>query len=149
MAEFKKLSEVELLETSSETANVLIEEDGEIKRVPKSAVGGAGGGLPTVIIKDSMYDNAIAGVMATPAAAPEVEYACINMTFEDAYQTMSMGEPLNVILMLGNTDAPTCISGGLMLGTGFFGMPCIIIGEAVTLFWTPDGLSTQEPGGGK
>ena len=44
MAEFKKLSDVTLVEEPLETANVLIEEDGVIKRAPKSAVGGAGGG---------------------------------------------------------------------------------------------------------
>lgn len=43
MAEFKKLSEVEQIETASDNATVLIEEGGEIKRVPKKEVGGAGG----------------------------------------------------------------------------------------------------------
>lgn len=41
--EFKKLSNVEIVEEPSETANVLIEEDGVIKKAPKTAVGGAGG----------------------------------------------------------------------------------------------------------
>ena len=40
--EFKKLSDVDIVETPSETANVLIEEDGVIKKAPKTAVGGAG-----------------------------------------------------------------------------------------------------------
>lgn len=39
MAEFKKLSDVEVVETPMDTANVLIEEDGVIKKAPKSAVG--------------------------------------------------------------------------------------------------------------
>jgi hypothetical protein len=43
MAEFKKLSEVEQIESVSDNATVLVEEDGEIKRVPKKEVGGAGG----------------------------------------------------------------------------------------------------------
>lgn len=41
--EFKRLSDVDIVETPSETANVLIEEDGVIKKAPKTAVGGAGG----------------------------------------------------------------------------------------------------------
>lgn len=41
MAEFKKLSAVEAVETVSETANVLIEENGVIKRAPKNEVGGS------------------------------------------------------------------------------------------------------------
>lgn len=52
MAEFQKLSEVEKLETASDNASVLIEEGGEIKRVPKKEVGGAGGYVATLTIND-------------------------------------------------------------------------------------------------
>lgn len=45
MAEFKKLSDVEVVAEPAESANVLIEEDGVIKKAPKTAVGGAGGGV--------------------------------------------------------------------------------------------------------
>lgn len=48
MAEFKKLSEVDLLETSSDNTTVLVEDGGEIKRVPKKEVGGAGGYIVTL-----------------------------------------------------------------------------------------------------
>lgn len=41
--EFKKLSDVEIVTELAESANVLIEEDGVIKKAPKTAVGGAGG----------------------------------------------------------------------------------------------------------
>ena len=41
--EFKKLSEVTVLEEAAETAHVLVEENGEIYRVSKTAVGGAQG----------------------------------------------------------------------------------------------------------
>lgn len=44
MAEFKRLSDVEVVAEPTESANVLIEEDGVIKKAPKTAVGGAGGG---------------------------------------------------------------------------------------------------------
>ena len=40
MAEFKKLSAVEAVASVSDTASVLIEEDGVIKRAPKGEVGG-------------------------------------------------------------------------------------------------------------
>lgn len=40
MAEFKKLSAVEAVASVSDTASVLIEEDGVIKRAPKSEIGG-------------------------------------------------------------------------------------------------------------
>lgn len=52
MAEFKKLSEVEQIETASDNATVLVEEGGEIKRVPKKEVGGAGGYVATITIND-------------------------------------------------------------------------------------------------
>lgn len=38
--DFTRLSDVTLVEEATETANVLIEESGEIKRVPKTEVGG-------------------------------------------------------------------------------------------------------------
>lgn len=42
--EFTKLSEVPVVETVDDTANVLVENGGEIQRVPKSQVGGASTG---------------------------------------------------------------------------------------------------------
>ena len=47
--EFKKLSEVTVLKEAAETSYVLVEENGEIYRVPKTAVGGAGGAQGMVI----------------------------------------------------------------------------------------------------
>lgn len=52
MAEFKKLSEVDMIETTSDNATVLVEESGEIKRVPKKEVGGAGGYIATLTVAD-------------------------------------------------------------------------------------------------
>lgn len=48
--EFKKLAGVDTVETATDAANVLIEEGGTIKRVPKTEVGGSGGGEPEVVI---------------------------------------------------------------------------------------------------
>lgn len=42
MAEFKRLSDVEVIAEPTESANVLIEENGVIKKAPKTAVGGGG-----------------------------------------------------------------------------------------------------------
>ena len=149
--EFKKLSEVTTLEEAAETAHVLIEENGEIYRVPKTAVGGAGGGIKTAIIRDSRYLNAIAGVSTVASAAPAGTYECINMTFEEAYETMAKGEPLNVVGMLMMGRAPMNMQGIVeFAGTAVFGVPCIAVDfESLTLFWTADGLSTSEPSSGK
>lgn len=48
--EFKKLAGVDIVETATDAANVLIEENGVIKRVPKTEVGGSGGEPEVVII---------------------------------------------------------------------------------------------------
>ena len=57
MAEFKKLSDVEVIAEPTESANVLIEEDGVIKKAPKTAVGGAGGGSNESVLKIYINDN--------------------------------------------------------------------------------------------
>lgn len=48
--EFKRLSDVEVVAEPTESANVLIEEDGVIKKAPKTAVGGASGVEPDMVI---------------------------------------------------------------------------------------------------
>ena len=148
--EFKKLSEVTTLEEAAETAHVLIEENGEIYRVPKTAVGGAGGGIKTAIIHDSGYLNAIAGVSTMTGVAPAYTYECINMTFKEAYETMAKGEPLNVVGMLTNREAINIQGLVVFTGTAKFGVPCIVVNiDGLILFWTVDGLSTSEPSSGK
>ena len=79
---FKNLAEVELLNEVPEGCTALAEVDGVVKRVPSKGLGGAGG-IKTAIIKDSMYDNMIAGGMVPMGTY--VGYECINMTFEEAY----------------------------------------------------------------
>lgn len=149
--EFKRLADVEVLESATDEANVLIEENGEIKRVPKTEVGGTG--FPTAIIKDSYYDNVLAGI-STMISGPKVTYECTNMTFEEAYEIMANGGILNVIGML-TPETPAIVPGVVLFaGTGVFGVPCIIINfiigfdAAMTLFWTSDGISMSEPDGG-
>ena len=40
--EFTKITDVDIVETSTETTNVLVEMDGTVKRVPVKEIGGAG-----------------------------------------------------------------------------------------------------------
>ena len=154
--EFKKLSEVTTLEEAAETAHVLIEENGEIYRVPKTAVGGGNvGGIKTAIIRDSRYLSIIAGVSTMMSQTPPVTYECINMTFEEAYETMAKGEPLNVVGMLSTGREPVNIQGIVgFTGIAAYGVPCIAVlfkpvSSTINLFWTADGLSTSEPSSGK
>lgn len=151
--DFIKLSEVTVLEEVSDTASVLVEQNGEIYRAPKTQVGGAGG-IKTAIIRDSGYLNAIAGAstMMNPGT-PAVTYECINMTFKEAYETMLNGEPLMVVGMLTGEGAMNIQGVTAFLGT-MMGVPCIMLAFkmgsfAITLYWTADGLSTSRPSGGR
>lgn len=148
--EFKKLSEVTALEEVAETAYVLIEENGEIYRAPKTQVGGAGG-IKTAIIRDSEYMNAIAGLSTAVSATPAYTYECINMTFEEAYETMANGEPLMAVGML-TTNGATCVYGEPTFAGTAMGVPCIMLlfycyfaNGMTTLYWTANGLSTSNP----
>ena len=148
---FKKLGEVEALGEIPDGANALVEVNGAIKRVPGSGLGG--GGVKTAIIKSSDYDNAIAGVSTFIASTPTVTYSCINMTFEEAHQTMLDGDPFGAIFMVV-VERPMNLSGASMLADALFGIPCIIllataIEGGQELFWTADGISTVAPSSGK
>ena len=55
MAEFRKLSEVEKVESVKDSATVLIEENGVIKRAPKDEVGGIVKEEPDMILKYDAY----------------------------------------------------------------------------------------------
>ena len=144
--DFVKLSEVTMLEEVTDNASVLVEQNGEIYRAPKTQVGGAGG-VKTAIIRDSGYLNAIAGLSTMATAAPEYTYECINMTFEEAYEIMQNGEPLSAVGQMTGEGAMNVQGMVAFLGTAM-GVPCIVIDFAnIVLFWTADGLSTSNPGG--
>lgn len=54
---FRKLSEVEQLETVPENANAIVEVDGEIKRVPGAGLGGAGGSGGSILTATIVTDG--------------------------------------------------------------------------------------------
>lgn len=54
---FKSIADVEVVAEPAESANVLIEENGVIKKAPKTAVGGAGGEADLVIALTMRIDN--------------------------------------------------------------------------------------------
>lgn len=146
--ELIELSKAEIVETPAEGATLFcLNPDGTVNRVSAANVGGnaSSGGIKTAIIKDSKYDQMLAGVQSYGSDAPEVTYSCINMTFEEAYETLASGEPMQVHLMLAdniaiNTDGIICFAG-----TVINNVPSIIIeaNGVSTLFWTADGISTE------
>lgn len=145
---FKNLADVELLEEVPEGCTAFAEVDGVVKRVPSKGLGGEGG-IKTAIIKDSEYDNALAGLQTALAEEePTLTYECTNMTFEEAYQAMANGEPLACIGMLGGEGAMNMYGNAYFAGSAVFNVPCIVLKFVfanLTLFWTADGLSTEEP----
>lgn len=163
--EFKKLADVEALPEVPEVATVFAEVNGEVKRIPSSGLGGI---IKTAIIKDSRYDDAISmmvnggggGPVSAPMVAeadlrPAFDFSCLNMTFEEAYETMAAGEPLDAKAMIV-AEGPMVISAQAVAfgGVAMTGFPMIgLIGNVhettITLFWTADGISTEPPAGGE
>lgn len=149
---YKKLADVEALTEVPEEATVFAEVNGEVKRIPGK---GLGGSIKTAIIKDSMYDETLTALMnggaMESAAIDEITISCLNMTFEEAYETMAAGEPLDIVLMATSEGAVNEHCVPMFAGSAAFGVPCIVIIGMFTqseLFWTADGLSTETPGGG-
>ena len=147
--EFKRLGEVEALSEVPENATVLAEVNGSIKRIPSNGLGG-NGGIKTAIIMSSDYYNTLSGVASVLAAAPEVEYSCTNMSFEEAYQSMMTGEPLSVFGMIAlDGSVPINTYGSVsFLGTSFYeassepaiGIVFNIDENTIMLTWTASGL---------
>ena len=57
MAEFKKLSDVEVVAEPAESANVLIEENGVIKKAPKTAIGGGSSSVCVTVLYDAVLEK--------------------------------------------------------------------------------------------
>lgn len=57
MAEFKRLSDVEVVAEPTESANVLIEENGIIKKAPRTTVGGGETPDMVIIVNSNSYDK--------------------------------------------------------------------------------------------
>lgn len=145
--EFKRLSEVEALDEVPDGATVLAEVGGQIKRVPGSGLGGDVG-IKTAIIKDSKYDQMVAGAQSYIVTTPAVTYSCINMTFEEAYEALANGEPMTAHLMASGEYAMNMPGIVSFTGTASNNVQCIVIEPLIgsALFWTSDGISTTQPG---
>lgn len=72
--EFKRLSDVEVVAEPTESANVLIEENGVIKKAPKTAVGGAGGEADLVIRIDAHIEDATINSISIVSGSVEAVY---------------------------------------------------------------------------
>lgn len=154
--EFKRLSEVEAIDEVPEGAHVLGEVDGVVKRMPSKGLGGA---VATAIIKMDGYDEGLNGRGAAPATSgpPEISgtFSCANMTFEEAHQALTSGEPLSCLLMIVMNGIAVHMYTLCLLFDNVAGLPCIALfydayemGNGM-VYWTADGLSTEAPSGDK
>lgn len=137
--EFKKLGEVEALNEVPENATVLAEVDGAIKRIPGNGLGGGN----TLVITSSDFVNAASGVTTTYTA---------NMTLDEAIAAFYEGKIGNgIIYSISESGEPgrlTIIA--LIDASSQFGVSCLlIISMFGTLYWTEDGISTEQPSSGK
>lgn len=111
MAEFKKLSEVEMLESASDNATVLIEEGGDIKRVPKSAVGGAGGYVATVTMDDLETSTG--------------DIAVISENYDALYDVLNAGGNAWIDFSVINSMAPSNVMSGSGSDTPSYPSPSV------------------------
>ena len=81
---FKSIADVEVVEKPTNAANVLIEENGVVKKAPKSAVGGAGGGGLYVCFNEDNW---------TITHAPDDLYNTIKAMYDTCDFT-----PINIML---------------------------------------------------
>jgi hypothetical protein len=122
VSKFKKLSDVEVVAEPIESANVLIEEDGVIKKAPKTAVGGAG-----VVSWNDLADkpfgeelNTIYSFTGTVGvdSSETTELATIFTLSEYIYDYISPGKEY-VVVLNGEKYRVLCIGGAVtMMGNG-------------------------------
>lgn len=137
---------VEVPQPVAEAVNNMLASLEEVKE-ERPVSGGGGGGIPTAIIKNTNYDNVLAGI-ATAVSAPAASYACENMTFDEAMSILMSGKPLMALIMDVAGEAP-------MVGVAYYAMldvwgesPCIKLGWDTNLYWAADGFSTSDSNGG-
>lgn len=94
MANYKKLTDVEVMEEVSENTMALVEDNGKLKKVPCGAgFGGGGSDVATAILRSSAYGR------LQPKATSGPTWECLNMTFEEASEILASGKPLVALIM--------------------------------------------------
>jgi hypothetical protein len=153
MANYKKLTDVEVMEEVSESTMALVEDNGKLKKVP-CGKGFGGGGVTTAIFKANYYEEIIDDMLNRGSEASMIHngqeesvHTCLNMTFQEAYDLMQSGEPL-MGLMMDHYNGAACMPMAMIFaGIEGFTEPCIVIdGYNLTYFWTSTGIWTSPPG---
>ena len=133
--EFTRLADVDVVETANDTDKVLIEQNGEIKRVPKTEVGGSGG-------------NTLALNMALDPDTGDLSLVSSNLTLDEALTAMSNDELTGGLCIFDVAGMVKMFTPMLMFAdyTAQAGFACIAVtantldGE-VSFMWTADGIA--------
>lgn len=157
MANYKKLTDVEVMEEVSESTMALVEDNGKLKKVPCGAGFGGGSEVATAILKSSRYGK------ITPKIEVGPTWECINMTFEEACEILASGKPLIALIMdqIYGSDYTAYVITRNQLGYGtpainfFYSNPSFVYGEDnyyhiadpnnLNLYWTAEELSQYDP----
>lgn len=141
--EFVRLADVPAVEEIKDSDTVLVVQDGDVKKAPKSAV--SGNIIKTVIITDNWYDAIINGAEEPPTENPI--YSCSNMTYEEARAILASGEILNVFFKGVSSDGPTITHTIIhyLPEIKFIPIFVLLMSEPITLFWSADGFSIEPP----
>lgn len=137
MANYKKITDVEVMEQVGENSMALVEDNGTLKKVPCGK--GFGGGNPAVII-DRNYDNDT--------------LSCNAMSFADAVQMVRSGEILDIIIrnfwdsQYGGCSRVVWMELSSWENIEYMTMEYIIDGDHEWIYWysNDDGIYTNAPG---
>ena len=132
--EFTRLADVEVVETANYTDKVLIEQNGEIKRVPKTEVGGSGNSLIITISQEFLEGN------TTTFNS--------NMSFDDAVAALNNMELTCSTLYVQSKIGLALVNAPCIDLHGQVGFPCLFMPQSdleLALYWTEYGLSIDEP----
>lgn len=161
---FKTPDDLELLVEVPETANAIVEVDGEMKRVPGSNLGGDS--IPTAIFKLDVGDTASLSLNGGVAVASDTEdkaraaadtvytATCENMTYDECKALLLAGELVRFRLCVndGATMAMNAmdissgyvnLGGPELIGAVFVSTLFLITGgssEEVTMYWGTNGV---------
>lgn len=148
MANYKKLTDVEVMEEVSENSMALVNENGVLKQVPCGA-GFGGGGTATAIIEfrsGGRSRSKVATYVTVGPESPAISFVCNNMTYSDILTSLQNRVFVNVVaigtigdfLSRGTALTMAYDSSSNMIILSFINMPF----EA--LFWLNDNTITDE-----
>ena len=145
MANYKKLTDVEVMEEVSENSMALVNENGVLKQVPCGA-GFGGGGTATAIIEFGSSGRSASTANYSQIGPTIKSFICNNMTYSDILTSLQNGVFVNVVaigtvgdfLAQGTALTMAYDSSSNMVTLSFINMPF------ETLYWLNDNTITDE-----